>query len=89
VCILSFNCPEWFIADVAAIFAGGFACGIYLTSSLEACKFILTDSRANILVVEDAATAEKLMALKPELPMLKKVVQISGQIMKDDPDLIR
>jgi long-chain-fatty-acid--CoA ligase ACSBG len=28
VSILGFNSPEWFIADVAAIFAGGFAAGI-------------------------------------------------------------
>jgi long-chain-fatty-acid--CoA ligase ACSBG len=27
VCILGYNAPEWNIADLAAIFAGGFATG--------------------------------------------------------------
>ncbi len=30
--IVGFNSPEWFIANNAAIFAGGFACGV--------CQFI-------------------------------------------------
>lgn len=28
VAILGFNSPEWFMADIGAIFAGGFAAGI-------------------------------------------------------------
>ena len=35
VCILGFNAPEWVISDVAAIFAGGFAAGIYPTNGPE------------------------------------------------------
>ena len=35
MCILGFNAPEWVISDVAAIFAGGFAAGIYPTNGPE------------------------------------------------------
>ena len=38
VCILGFNAPEWVISDVAAIFAGGFAAGIYPTNGPEVGK---------------------------------------------------
>ena len=32
VCILGFNCPEWFISQMGAIMAGGFSVGIYTTN---------------------------------------------------------
>ena len=33
VCILGFNAPEWFIAQMGAIMAGGFSVGIYTTNT--------------------------------------------------------
>ncbi len=36
--IIGFNSPEWFMADLAAVHAGGMAAGIYPTNSPEACK---------------------------------------------------
>ncbi len=41
-------------------------------------KFILEDSRANILVVEEAKNVEKILEIKNELPDLKKIVQFIG-----------
>ena len=34
VSILGFNSPEWFIADLGAIFAGGFAAGICICAKI-------------------------------------------------------
>ena len=34
VCILGFNAPEWFIAQMGAIIAGGLSVGIYTTDRL-------------------------------------------------------
>ena len=73
VCILGFNAPEWVISDVAAIFAGGFASGIYPTNGPEACKYILEQSNCSILVVEDGRQLDKVWALRDQLPHLKKV----------------
>jgi len=78
VCILGFNSPEWVIADVAAIFAGGFATGIYPTNGPEACKYILEHSNCSILIVEDQKQLDKVWAFKDDLPALKKIVQYSG-----------
>ena len=60
VCILGFNSPEWIISNVAAIFAGGFATGIYPTNGPDACKYILEHSRCSILVVEDQKQLDKI-----------------------------
>src|SRR2546423_10128740 len=35
VTIIGYNCPEWFFADIGAIYAGGTPAGIYATSSAE------------------------------------------------------
>jgi len=78
VCILGFNSPEWIISNVAAIFAGGFATGIYPTNGPEACKYILEHSKCNILVVEDQKQLDKVWSYRNDLPDLKKIVQYTG-----------
>ncbi|XP_014203362.1 very long-chain-fatty-acid--CoA ligase bubblegum isoform X2 [Copidosoma floridanum] len=78
VCILGFNTPEWFISDIAAIYAGGFAAGIYTTNSPEACQYCAESSRANIIVVEDAKQLEKILQVKKSLPKLKAIIQYDG-----------
>ncbi|ODN00703.1 Long-chain-fatty-acid--CoA ligase ACSBG2 [Orchesella cincta] len=77
--ILGFNSPEWFISDLAAIFAGGFAAGIYTTNSPEACAFVAKDSKANILIVEDEKQLEKMLRYRNELPYLKAIIQYTGE----------
>jgi long-chain-fatty-acid--CoA ligase ACSBG len=78
VAIIGFNSPEWFISDVASIFAGGMAAGIYPTNSPDACKHIMLNCRANILVVEDAKQLEKFLPYRDELVHLKAIVQYTG-----------
>jgi len=78
VCILGFNSPEWVIADVAAIFAGGLVAGIYPTNGTEACQYILQHSKCSILVVEDQKQLDKVWGVRDSLPNLKKIVQYSG-----------
>lgn len=79
VCILGFNTPEWFLSDLAAIFAGGFAAGIYTTNSAESCAYVANDSRANIFVVEDDKQLAKIMEVRDQLPNLKAIIQYTGE----------
>ncbi|KAG7201121.1 hypothetical protein KM043_003917 [Ampulex compressa] len=78
VCILGFNSPEWFISDLAAIYAGGVAVGIYTTNSAEACQYCAESSQANIIVVEDGKQLQKILQIKDKLPCLKAIVQYDG-----------
>ena len=50
--IIGFNSPEWFIADVGAIFGGGVAAGIYTTNEPEACFYVTDHSEAVAVVCE-------------------------------------
>ncbi|KAK7076856.1 catalytic activity protein [Halocaridina rubra] len=79
VCILGFNSPEWFISDLAAIFAGGFAAGIYTTNSPEACEHCAVNCEAQVWIVEDQKQLEKVLKIKNNLPHLKTIIQYSGK----------
>lgn len=79
VCILGFNSPEWLIADLAAIHAGGFAAGIYTTNTAEACLHCAINGQADIIVVEDRKQLEKILAIKDQIPTLKAIIQYSGK----------
>ncbi|KJE96538.1 hypothetical protein CAOG_06845 [Capsaspora owczarzaki ATCC 30864] len=80
VCILGFNSPEWFIADLGAIFAGGLGCGIYTTNSPDACQFIIEDSRANIVVVENDTQLQKILKVRHRLPLVKAIIQYHDKL---------
>lgn len=44
--IIGFNSPEWFLAQMGAILAGGKAAGVYTTNEASACKCVKESSRA-------------------------------------------
>ncbi|XP_068227125.1 long-chain-fatty-acid--CoA ligase ACSBG2-like [Palaemon carinicauda] len=83
VCILGFNSPEWFISDLAAIFAGGFASGIYTTNSPEACEHCAKSCRAQIFVVENQKQLDKVLQIRKNLPDLKAIIQYIGKPTSD------
>ena len=78
VSIIGYNSPEWFIADVAAILAGGVPAGIYTTNSPEQCHYIAFHCDASIAVVENAEQLAKFKAIRKDLPKLKAIVMMSG-----------
>ncbi len=78
VSILGNNCPQWFISDLAGIFAGAVPGGIYTTNSPEQCKFIAGHSEANIAVVENDEQLAKFKEIRNELPDLKAIVMMNG-----------
>ncbi|XP_061385887.1 long-chain-fatty-acid--CoA ligase ACSBG2 isoform X2 [Danaus plexippus] len=80
VCILGFNSEEWYIADLAAIHAGGYAAGIYTTNSAEACFHCLESSRANICAVQDKKQLDKILSIQGRLKHLKAIVQWEGPV---------
>ncbi|XP_049881435.1 long-chain-fatty-acid--CoA ligase ACSBG2-like isoform X2 [Pectinophora gossypiella] len=80
VCIMGFNSEEWFLADLGAIHAGGYAAGIYTTNSAEACYHCLESSRANICAVQDKKQLDKILSVRSRLKHLKAVIQWEGTV---------
>uniref|UniRef100_A0A4W4DR88 Long-chain-fatty-acid--CoA ligase ACSBG1 n=1 Tax=Electrophorus electricus TaxID=8005 RepID=A0A4W4DR88_ELEEL len=87
VAILGFNSEEWFLSAVGAVFAGGLMTGIYATNSPEACLYVASDSRANVIVVENQKQLDKILQIKDNLTHLKAIVQYSGPLQKKMPNL--
>lgn len=74
VAILAGNVPEWTIADVATIAAGGVGVGIYPTSSTEQCEFIINHSDAEFLFVDSYAQFEKVTGTNPVFAKLRQII---------------
>ncbi|XP_057697072.1 long-chain-fatty-acid--CoA ligase ACSBG2 isoform X2 [Corythoichthys intestinalis] len=85
--ILGFNSVEWFIADVGAILAGGFAVGIYTTNSPDACQYVANNCKANVIVVENHKQLQKILQVQESLPHLKAIVQYKGALKEKRPNL--
>ncbi|KAJ7421600.1 Long-chain-fatty-acid--CoA ligase ACSBG2 [Willisornis vidua] len=85
--ILGFNSAEWFIADIGAILAGGFAVGIYTTNSPQACHYVAENCSANVIVVENQKQLQKILEIEDKLPHLKAIVQYGEEIKEKRPNL--
>jgi long-subunit acyl-CoA synthetase (AMP-forming) len=79
VAIVGYNCPEWFFADVGAIYAGAIPAGIYATSSAEQCEYIAAHCDASVVFVDDRAQLEKFLAVRSRLPALRALVLMHGE----------
>ncbi len=78
VAIIGYNCPEWLVADLAAVHAGGLPSGIYITCTAEQCQYVAHHCRAQIAVVENDEQLAKFLSVRPALPDLLAIVQMHG-----------
>jgi long-chain acyl-CoA synthetase len=78
VSILGNTRPEWTYFDFAALSAGAVVVPIYQTNSPEECHYVLENSDAKIVVVEDDEQMEKIRAVREQLPLLEHVVRMTG-----------
>ncbi|OQR90235.1 long-chain-fatty-acid-CoA ligase [Achlya hypogyna] len=80
VSIIGFNAPEWLIANVGCILAGGIAAGIYTTNNPPACQYIAAHARAVVVVCDGVAQLEKLASIADQLPALKALVVYNAAV---------
>jgi long-chain acyl-CoA synthetase len=79
VSILANTRPEWTYADFAALSAGATVVPIYQTNSPEECRYVLENSDAKVVVVEDEEQMEKIRRVRGELPLLQHVIRMTGE----------
>jgi len=78
VSILANTRPEWTYFDFAALSIGATVVPIYQTNSPEECQYVLENSDAKVVVVEDDEQLEKIRAVRDSLPLLEQVVRMTG-----------
>ncbi len=74
ICILANTRPEWTYADMAATSAGLTVVPIYQTNSPEECLWVISDSEASAIVVEDEEQLQKIVAIREQVPNLRTVI---------------
>lgn len=74
VSILGWNSPEWFVATMGAIFAGGMAAGVYTTNSADGLQYIVTHSRSTALFVDGNVQLAKGLQTRAQCPLLKQII---------------
>jgi len=84
VIIIGYNRPEWFIANLAAICAGGIPAGIYTTSTPHQCAYIATHADAMIAVVENDEQLAKLREEPESFPSFNAIVLMDGTSDEED-----
>ncbi|HEX2689429.1 MAG TPA: long-chain fatty acid--CoA ligase [Kofleriaceae bacterium] len=84
--VMARNRPEYVIADLGVVHAGGTPVGLYNTLAPEQVSYIANHCDARIAIVEDAAFLAKFQAVRAELPRLERIVLIEGT--SDDPQVI-
>jgi long-chain acyl-CoA synthetase len=79
VSILANTRPEWTYFDFAALTAGATVVPIYQTNSPDECQYVLENSDAKAVVVEDDEQLEKVRRVRSSLPRLEHVILIEGE----------
>ena len=78
VAILANTRVEWSYFDFAALSAGATVVPIYQTNSPEECQYVLENSDAIAVIVEDDEQLEKIRAVRDSLPKLEHVIRMTG-----------
>jgi long-chain acyl-CoA synthetase len=76
--ILANTRPEWSYFDFAALSAGATVVPIYQTNSPEECHYVLENSDAKAVVVEDDDQLAKIREVRNRLPKLEHVIRMTG-----------
>src|ERR1044072_3986591 len=79
VAILSNTRPEWTYFDFAPLSAGATVVPIYQTNSPEECQYVLENSDAVAVIVEDDEQLEKIRKIRDDLPHLDHVIRMTGK----------
>ena len=71
--ILSQNCPEWMMVDMAIQQIGAVSVPVYPNINNSELKFILQDANVKMIFVGNTSLFKKLAEIKDDLPSLKKI----------------
>ena len=79
VAILATSRPEWVIADLGILAAGGATSTIYTSNTAEESAYILEDSGARFCFAENLQQAEKIRSVRDRVPGVRKLFLIDGE----------
>ncbi|NJK45156.1 MAG: AMP-binding protein [Pleurocapsa sp. SU_196_0] len=72
--VLGENRPEWVIADIGIMMAGGVTAAIYATNAADGVQYVLEHSDSRFVIVENAEQLDKVLEVRTSLPLLERIV---------------
>jgi long-chain acyl-CoA synthetase len=66
--------PEWVLADMGILCAGGVSSGIYPTDSSQQVEYLINDSATRVIFAEDEEQLDKILACRARCPTLQRIV---------------
>ncbi len=88
VAIMSENCPPWLWADFAILKAAAISVPIYPSFSLRETAYIINDSGARIIFLQDEAAAQQLLSIWDAMPDLEKIIIMKRQVHLRHPHIL-
>src|SRR5262249_14597045 len=90
VSILAETTPEWLVADMGVMGAGGVSNGIYPTDAAKQVEYILNDSGSRFLFVENEEQLDKYLEVRERCPQIRKVIifDLEGLANFSDPQVM-
>src|SRR5262245_23092185 len=74
VALVSENRPEWVIADLAIIAAGGITVPAYTTHTIDDHRYLLANSGARAVIVSTAALAQRVLPAADQIDSVAWVI---------------
>jgi long-chain acyl-CoA synthetase len=84
VAILAGNSPDWTITDAGCQFAGVIDVPIYTTLNPDSVKYILNDSGAKVLFLQDREMLLNFKVIIPDCASIQKIVLFKSDIAGDE-----
>ena len=81
VAVLSKNCPEWIMLDLAVQRCGGVLVPVYPTVSLTELEYIFNDAQVKFVFVHDEDAWRKVSSIRSKVPSIKEIYtfeQVAG-----------
>ncbi len=88
VAILSASRAEWVQADMAIFSVGGITIPIYPTYPPDLVAYVVNDSQARTLIVEDPAQLAKVLEVRAKMPGVEQVVVMAGYEPTQPPETV-
>jgi len=89
VAVLSENRIEWALAQLGAGLVGAVTIGVYPTSPANEVAYVLEHSDAELIVCEDQEQVDKVIEVRAQLPLLRRIVVVETKGMRNYPaDLV-
>ena len=73
VALISKNCPEWVMVDLAVQQIGAVLTPVYPTINVNELEFVLNDAQVKVIFVNDEELFHKVLSIRDKLPSLREI----------------